>query len=156
MNPFTQDPVAAPRPEPRRFVARLPGAAPRPARRLLARTMGRTMGRLAMVGGLGLAALPAQALDVNSASAEQLESVRGLGPRMAQTIVQERTRGGRFESLEDLSDRVRGIGPKRAQALQAAGLAVGAAEQAGGAAAAMPRSAVATPSIQVLHPPSRK
>ncbi|WP_144639027.1 ComEA family DNA-binding protein [Bordetella genomosp. 13] len=120
MNPFTHEPVAQHRPEACRFVARIPSAG-RPTRRLLARTVG----RLAVAGTLGLAALPACALDVNTANAEQLEAVRGVGPRMAQTIVQERTRGGRFESLEDLSDRVRGIGPKRAQALQAAGLTVG-------------------------------
>lgn len=120
MNPFTHEPIAQHRPESCRFVARVP-AAGRPRRRLLSRTVS----RLAVAGTLGLAALPASALDVNTANAEQLETLRGVGPRMAQTIVQERTRGGRFESLEDLSDRVRGIGPKRAQALQAAGLTVG-------------------------------
>jgi len=143
MNPFLHDPVARHRPEPCRFRAQVapPAAsaaavriARRPARHLLARAMG----QLAMAGGLGLAMAPAVALDVNTASAQQLESVRGLGPRMAEIIVRERTRGGRFDSLEDLSDRVRGIGPKRAQALQAAGLTVGP----GPAATAAPASAV--------------
>ena len=57
-------------------------------------------------------------------TAEQLKDLRGVGPRTAQMIVQERNRAGPFESLEDLSDRVRGIGPKRLQTLQAAGLRV--------------------------------
>jgi len=76
-----------------------------------------------MLAGVGVG-LSAQALELNTASAEQLKDLRGVGPRTAQMIVQERNRAGPFESLEDLSDRVRGIGPKRLQTLQAAGLRV--------------------------------
>ncbi|HEX7386706.1 MAG TPA: helix-hairpin-helix domain-containing protein [Castellaniella sp.] len=76
----------------------------------------------------GLAALAwagtAGAVDLNTATLEQLRSVRGIGPKTAQIILQERDRGGRYISFSDLSDRVRGIGPKRAQGLQAAGLTV--------------------------------
>ena len=80
--------------------------------------------RVAVVlAGVGVG-LSAQALELNTATAEQLKELRGVGPRTAQIIVQERNRAGPFESLEDLSDRVRGIGPKRLQALQAAGLRV--------------------------------
>lgn len=67
----------------------------------------------------------AYALDANTASVAQLETLNGVGPRTAQIIVQERERGGRFESLEDLSDRVRGIGKKRMARLREAGLSVG-------------------------------
>ncbi|MCD0505738.1 ComEA family DNA-binding protein, partial [Bordetella petrii] len=95
---------------------------------------------LAMAGGLGLAAAPAQGLDVNAASAEQLETLHGVGPRTAQIIVQERERAGPFESLQDLSDRVRGIGRKRLDRLQAAGLVVGA-----GVPVLAPPGIVATP-----------
>lgn len=84
----------------------------------------RSVGTLALAAGMSLAAMPAQALDINTATAEQLEGVRGLGPKTVQIIVKERERGGRFESMEDLSDRVRGIGHKKAQSLQAAGLKV--------------------------------
>lgn len=85
-----------------------------------------TVARAMAAGGLSLAvAATAHALDVNTASAQQLEALRGVGPKTAQIIVQERLRGGQFESIEDLSDRVRGIGPKKAQALRAAGLRVG-------------------------------
>lgn len=65
------------------------------------------------------------ALDVNAATQEQLRKVRGIGPKTAQIIIEERSRGGRYESLEDLSDRVKGIGAKKAAALQAAGLSAG-------------------------------
>ena len=82
-----------------------------------------------VASALGMVALVApslsQAVDVNRASAEQLETIRGIGPRTAQTIVQERVRGGPFESIDDLSDRVKGIGPKKAATLRASGLTVG-------------------------------
>lgn len=75
---------------------------------------------------------PAQAVDLNSASVQQLQAVKGIGPKTAQMIVDERTRGGNFLSLTDLSERVRGIGPKKAAALQTAGLKVGSAGGKGG------------------------
>jgi competence protein ComEA len=120
MNPFLHNPVASratlpPLPETgRRRVAPASGR----------RSWSRRLGSLALATGISLVSVPAQALDVNAATAEQLASVRGLGPRTAAIIVKERERGGRFESMEDLSDRVRGIGHRKAQALQAAGLRV--------------------------------
>ncbi|WP_081627146.1 DUF655 domain-containing protein [Bordetella sp. FB-8] len=124
MNPFLNDTIARPAPRADFAMGRL-----LPAGR---RFVGGVAGRLAVAGGLALVmASSAHALDANSASAEQLESLRGIGPKTARIIVQERQRGGRFESIEDLSDRVRGIGPKRAQSLQAAGLTVGGSPAAG-------------------------
>ncbi|WP_154587598.1 ComEA family DNA-binding protein, partial [Bordetella pertussis] len=76
---------------------------------------------------------PAHALDVNTATVDQLETVRGVGPRTARVIIEERQRGGRFLSLEDLSERVSGIGHKKMQSLQAAGLTAGPAAPAAGA-----------------------
>ncbi|NYT77809.1 DUF655 domain-containing protein [Alcaligenaceae bacterium] len=67
----------------------------------------------------------AVAVDVNVATQSQLVSVRGIGPRTAQIIIDERRRAGPFESFEDLSDRVKGIGPSKANRLQDAGLTVG-------------------------------
>lgn len=82
-----------------------------------------------LTAGLGVAGIlmPTQskALDLNTATMQDLQSLNGIGPKTAAMIVDERTRGGKFSSLSDLSDRVRGIGPKRAAALQAAGLTVG-------------------------------
>jgi competence protein ComEA len=76
----------------------------------------------------GLAALTwagaAGAVDLNTATLDQLRGVRGIGPKTAQIILQERERGGRYVSFADLSDRVRGIGPKRTQTLQSAGLTI--------------------------------
>jgi competence protein ComEA len=64
------------------------------------------------------------AVDLNTASLDQLRGIRGIGPKTAQIILDERNRGGRYLSFTDLSDRVRGIGPRRAQALQSAGLTI--------------------------------
>jgi len=83
--------------------------------------IGLTLGLLA---GLALPGV-ACAIDVNTATQEQLRGVRGIGPKTAQVIIDERARGGRYESLEDLSDRVKGIGPKKAAALESAGLTAG-------------------------------
>ncbi|MFN3865216.1 MAG: helix-hairpin-helix domain-containing protein [Demequina sp.] len=48
-------------------------------------------------------------VDVNSASAEQLETLPGIGPVLAGRIVADREANGRYASLEDLA-RVSGVG----------------------------------------------
>ncbi len=75
----------------------------------------------------------AHAIDLNSATAHELQTLKGIGPKTAAMIVDERTRGGNFSSLTDLSDRVRGIGAKKAAALQIAGLKVGTGGDKGNA-----------------------
>ena len=44
---------------------------------------------VSMLAGIGMS-MSAQALDLNAATAEQLQDLRGVGPRTAQIIVQER------------------------------------------------------------------
>jgi competence protein ComEA len=51
-------------------------------------------------------------LDLNRASAAELELLPGVGPRLARDIVEARTRQGGFATVDAL-DRVRGIGPKK-------------------------------------------
>lgn len=90
------------------------------------------LGVMLVSAALGFTAPEARAVDVNQASAQQLETIRGIGPRTAEIIINERERGGRFDSFEDLAERVRGIGEKKAQALKAAGLQVGEGDGAAG------------------------
>lgn len=49
-------------------------------------------------------------VNVNTATAGELESLPGIGPVLAARIVEHRTRHGPFQTLEDLL-RVEGIGP---------------------------------------------
>lgn len=66
----------------------------------------------------------AWAVDLNLASQEQLMSIKGIGVKTAENIIQERQRGGPYLSLDDLSLRVKGIGNKRAKRLFEAGLQI--------------------------------
>lgn len=54
---------------------------------------------------------PTARLDLNSASAAELELLPGIGPALAGRIVEHRTKNGRFRSVADL-DSVRGVGPR--------------------------------------------
>lgn len=52
----------------------------------------------------------AAVLDLNTATAAELEALPGVGPALARRIVESRQREGRFRSVAEL-DRVPGIGP---------------------------------------------
>jgi len=56
-------------------------------------------------------------LDLNQASAAELARLPGIGPGLAQRIVLERERRGRFDSPNALR-RVLGLGPKKLAGLQ--------------------------------------
>lgn len=51
------------------------------------------------------------AVNLNTATAQQLELLPGIGPALAQRIIEERARRGAFKSVDDL-DKVKGIGPR--------------------------------------------
>ena len=61
---------------------------------------------------------PPLPLDLNRATAEQLEALPGIGPALAERIVAYRRQHGPFRRLEDLT-RVSGVGPKTVEALRA-------------------------------------
>ena len=74
------------------------------------------------LGRLQAAPVPArvseQALvNVNKANAQELESIRGIGPMLAQRIIQFRETNGRFEHLEDLV-KVPGIGQAKLERIK--------------------------------------
>jgi competence ComEA-like helix-hairpin-helix protein len=56
-------------------------------------------------------------LDVNRAAAAELAALPGVGPGLAQRIVEERERRGRFDSPESLR-YVLGVGPKKLAAIR--------------------------------------
>lgn len=51
-------------------------------------------------------------VNINTASAAELQTLSGIGPSMAQSIIDERTQNGAFASVDDLM-RVSGIGEKK-------------------------------------------
>jgi competence ComEA-like helix-hairpin-helix protein len=55
---------------------------------------------------------PAQPLDINSVTAEQLQQVPGIGPKTAGAIVHMRETSGPFRRVDDLL-AIRGIGKKK-------------------------------------------
>jgi competence protein ComEA len=65
----------------------------------------------------GAGAVPAAPVNLNAATAEQLETLDGVGPATAAKILDYRRTHGGFRSVDDL-DEVSGIGPKRLAALR--------------------------------------
>ncbi|HUH59055.1 MAG TPA: DUF655 domain-containing protein [Candidimonas sp.] len=122
MNPFTESTVA--RPLGMVSVCRNAGTAAVAPNRTRRSLIGLALGTAGLMAAAAVPGLSG-ATDVNRATQQQLQGVRGIGPKTAQTIIAERTRGGSYESFEDLSNRIKGIGPKKAAALQASGLTLG-------------------------------
>ena len=56
-------------------------------------------------------------INLNTATAEQLEAIPGIGPVLAQRIIEYRQTHGRFQSVDELLE-VRGIGPKRLESMR--------------------------------------
>ena len=63
-------------------------------------------------------------VDVNKADQAALDSVKGVGPKMSKTIIDERKKGGDFKDWADFEKRVKGVGEKNASKLSQAGLTV--------------------------------
>ncbi|ASO19197.1 competence protein ComEA [Actinoalloteichus hoggarensis] len=71
----------------------------------------------AVSGGAAQVSAGAAPLDLNTASAAQLDTLPGVGPVTAQAIIDWRAAHGGFSSVEDLRD-VDGIGPTRYERLK--------------------------------------
>lgn len=60
---------------------------------------------------------PAQPLDLNQATLQQLDALPGVGPATAQAILDYRSQHGRFRSVDDLLN-VRGIGDAKLEQIR--------------------------------------
>jgi competence protein ComEA len=78
---------------------------------------------LAILAFLFYAAASFAAVDVNKATAAELDGIKGIGPAMSKRIIDERKKG-EFKSWEDLISRVKGIGEGNAAKYSAEGLTV--------------------------------
>ncbi len=56
-------------------------------------------------------------ININKATAEELDAIRGVGPVLADRIVKFREQNGAFKSVEDLS-KVRGINGSKFQKIK--------------------------------------
>ncbi|WP_292757781.1 MULTISPECIES: ComEA family DNA-binding protein [unclassified Methylophaga] len=58
------------------------------------------------------AAFAADKININTASADELQLLNGVGPSTANAIVQYREQNGAFANVEDLAN-IKGIGEKK-------------------------------------------
>lgn len=62
-------------------------------------------------GAAGATATAAAPVNLNTATAEQLATIPGVGPKMAERIIDYRQKNGGFKKVEDLMN-VSGVGEK--------------------------------------------
>ena len=74
-----------------------------------------------LTGGDGeqtaLELLPDEKLNINTATAEELTKLSGIGPALSQAIVEYREENGNFSTIEDIM-KVSGIGEGRFSAIE--------------------------------------
>ena len=56
-------------------------------------------------------------VNINTASAEELTNVKGIGEKTAQAIVEYRKKNGVFKTVEDIKN-IKGIGDKKFEAIK--------------------------------------
>ena len=74
--------------------------------------------------GFGMGMANASPINVNTATQSELESIKGIGPSKAKTIIAERQDGGHFQDANDLQKRVRGIGMRSVEKMVDNGLTI--------------------------------
>jgi len=80
------------------------------------------------------AAVAFAAVDVNKATAAELDGIKGIGPAISTKIVDERKKGN-FKDWNDFIERVKGVGEKNAAKFSSDGLTVDGAGFKGAPAA---------------------
>ena len=84
------------------------------------------MKRLTLALALALCSFAATAaINLNTATKDELVALPGIGPAKAQAIIDYRSKNGAFKSIEELKD-VKGIGAKRYEKIKGELTVVGA------------------------------
>jgi len=86
------------------------------------------------------AAVASAAVDVNKATAADLDGVKGIGPSLSGKILDERKKGA-FKNWPDFIARVKGMGDKNAAKFSSEGLTVNGASLKADAPAPKPDAA---------------
>ncbi len=73
--------------------------------------------RLAVMSGTQILTLGLP-IDLNRASAADLEAVPGIGPALAKRIVEYRKAHGPFKKVDDLGEKVLGFGGKKVEKIK--------------------------------------
>ena len=60
---------------------------------------------------------PAKVVNFNTATTEELQTIRGIGPAIAGRILEYRKEHGRFDKIEDMA-KVHGIGESKLQRMK--------------------------------------
>jgi competence protein ComEA len=60
---------------------------------------------------------PVEKINLNTATSEQLQTLPGIGPALAKTIIDYRTKTGKFTKIEELLN-VKGVGEKKFQQIK--------------------------------------
>lgn len=96
------------------------------------------------------------AVDLNTATQQELETVKGIGPAKSKAILEYRAKNGPFKAVDDLAN-VPGFGAKSVSSMKAE-LAVGGAKPAAAPAAAKPAAPApaAKPAAPVPAAPAAK
>ena len=101
------------------------------------------------------AAVAFAAVDVNKATAAELDAIKGIGPGISTKILDERKKGN-FKDWNDFIERVKGVGEGNAAKFSAGGMTVGGAAfkatSTAPAAAAKPAAATATAAASAAKP----
>ena len=108
------------------------------------------------------AAVAFAAVDVNKATAAELDGIKGIGPGISTKILDERKKGN-FKDWNDFIERVKGIGETNAAKFSAEGVTVGGSSYKGAPAApaakapeAAKPAATATPAAAPAAPAAAK
>ena len=82
-------------------------------------SQGESMKKFLLVVGMWLAMMGAALaqVNINTATKEQLDGLKGIGPVTAQKIIDHRTKNGPFKTVDDL-EKVDGIGPGKMKDLR--------------------------------------
>ena len=86
------------------------------------------------------AAVAFAAVDVNKATAAELDGIKGIGPSISGKIMEERKKGN-FKDWNDLIERVKGVGEGSAAKFSNQGLTVGGSAYKMATASTLPSAA---------------